>query len=40
MATAIQAPAESVQPMPDPVPVADLAGAQVLVMLGSDLASG
>lgn len=40
VAAAIQAPPESVQPMPDPVPVADLAGAQVLVMLGSDLAGG
>jgi hypothetical protein len=38
VAAAIRAPAAAVQPMPDPPPVADLAGAQVLVMLGSDLA--
>lgn len=40
VAAAVGAPAESVAAMPDPIPVADLAGAQVLVMLGSDLAPG
>ncbi len=39
LATAIGAPEGAVQPMPDPPPV-DLAGANVLVLLGPDLASG
>lgn len=32
-------PAPGVQPMPDPVPVADLAGANVLVVVAADLAA-
>jgi hypothetical protein len=40
LATAIGAPEGAVQPMPDPPPVDDLAGANVLVLLGPDLASG
>jgi LytR cell envelope-related transcriptional attenuator len=40
VAAALGAPAESVVAMPNPAPVPDLAGAQVLVMLGSDLAPG
>jgi LytR cell envelope-related transcriptional attenuator len=39
VATAIGAPAESVAPMPDPPPV-ELGGAQILVLLGPDLANG
>ena len=39
LAAAIGAPAESVAAMPDPVPL-DLTGAQVLVLLGPDLAGG
>lgn len=39
LATAIGAPEGAVQAMPDPPPV-DLAGANVLVLLGPDLASG
>jgi hypothetical protein len=39
VAVAINAPPASVQPMPAQPPVADLAGAQVLIMLGSDLAA-
>lgn len=39
LATQIGAPPESVAPMPDPPPL-DLAGANVLVMLGPDLAQG
>ena len=38
LAAAIQAPPESVQALPDPPPV-DPAGAQVVVMLGADLAA-
>lgn len=32
-------PAPGVQPMPDPIPVADLAGANVLVVVAADLAA-
>jgi hypothetical protein len=39
LAALIDAPEGAVQPMPDPPPV-DLAGANVLVLLGPDLASG
>jgi LytR cell envelope-related transcriptional attenuator len=39
VAATVGAPAEAVQPMPATPPVGDLAGAQVLVMLGSDLAA-
>ena len=39
VATAIGAPAESVAPMPNPPPV-ELGGAQILVLLGPDLANG
>ena len=39
LAAAIGVPAESVTAMPDPPPL-DLTGAQILVMLGPDLASG
>ena len=39
LAAQIGAPPESVVPVPDPPPV-DLAGANVLVMLGPDLAQG
>ncbi len=39
LAAAIGAPAESVTAVPDPPPL-DLTGAQILVMLGPDLASG
>lgn len=39
LAAQIGAPPESVAPVPDPPPV-DLAGANVLVMLGPDLAQG
>ncbi len=39
LAAMIGAPEGAVQPMPDPPPV-DLAGANVLVLLGPDLASG
>jgi LytR cell envelope-related transcriptional attenuator len=38
LATAIGAPAEAVQQMPEPPPV-ELGGAQVLIILGTDLAS-
>lgn len=40
VAAAVGAPAETVAAMPNPAPVPDLAGAQVLVMLGSDLVPG
>lgn len=40
VAAAVGAPAESVATMPNPTPVPDLAGAQVLVMLGADLVPG
>ena len=33
-------PAPSVQPMPDPLPVADLTGANVLVVVAADIAAG
>lgn len=33
-------PAPAVQPMPDPLPVADLAGANVLVVIAADIAAG
>lgn len=39
LATAINAPPESVAPMPDPPPL-ETGGAHVLVMLGPDLAGG
>jgi len=39
LATAINAPPESVAVMPDPPPL-DPAGAQILVILGTDLAAG
>lgn len=39
LAAAIGAPPESVAPVPDPPPL-DLAGANVLVLLGPDLAQG
>lgn len=39
VAAAVGAPAEAVEPMPATPPVADLAGAHVVVMLGSDLAA-
>jgi hypothetical protein len=39
VATAIGAPAESVAPIPSPPPV-DPGGAQILVLLGPDLANG
>src|SRR5690606_35052381 len=39
LASTIQAPAEGVAPMPQPPPV-DLGPAQLLVMLGPDLAGG
>jgi LytR cell envelope-related transcriptional attenuator len=39
VAAAIGAPAESVAPMPNPPPV-ELSGAQILVLLGPDLANG
>ena len=38
IAAALGAPAAAVQPMPTPPPVADIQGAQVLVMLGPDIA--
>jgi hypothetical protein len=38
VAAALGAPAESVQPMPTPPPVADIQGSQVLVVLGPDVA--
>ena len=37
---ALLTPAPGVQPMPDPIPVADLAGAHVLVVVAADLAAG
>ena len=37
---ALLTPAPGVQPMPDPVPVADLAGANILVVVAADLAAG
>ena len=37
---ALLTPAPGVQAMPDPVPVADLAGANVLVVVAADLAAG
>lgn len=37
---ALLTPAPGVQPMPDPIPVADLAGANVLVVVAADLAAG
>jgi hypothetical protein len=39
VATAIGAPADGVTPMPDPTPV-DPASAQIVVLLGTDLANG
>ena len=39
LASQIAAPPESVQPMPEPPPV-DPAGAQIVVLLGTDLAGG
>jgi hypothetical protein len=39
LAAAIGAPESAVQPLPEPPPV-DLAGANILVMLGTDLAQG
>jgi hypothetical protein len=33
-------PAPGVAPMPDPIPVADLAGANVLVVVAADIAAG
>ena len=38
VAAALGAPAAAVQPMPTPPPIADIQGAQVLVMLGPDVA--
>jgi LytR cell envelope-related transcriptional attenuator len=38
VAAALGAPPTSVQPMPTPPPVADIQGAQVLVVLGPDVA--
>ncbi len=38
IAQALGAPAAAVQPMPTPPPVADIQGAQVLVVLGPDVA--
>jgi hypothetical protein len=38
VAEALGLDADSVQPMPDPLPVDDMRGATVLVMLGTDLA--
>jgi hypothetical protein len=38
VAAALGAPAASVQPMPTPPPIADIQGAQVLVVLGPDVA--
>ena len=38
VAAALGAPATSVQPMPTPPPIADIQGAQVLVVLGPDVA--
>jgi hypothetical protein len=38
VAAALGAPAASVQPMPTPPPIADIQGAQVLVLLGPDVA--
>ena len=40
LAAMIGAPEDAVQAMPDPPPVEDLAGANVLVLLGPDLANG
>jgi hypothetical protein len=39
VAASLGAPAEAVQPMPTPPPVADIQGAQVLVVLGPDIAA-
>ncbi len=39
VAATLGVPATSVQPMPTPPPVADIQGAQVLVVLGPDVAT-
>ena len=39
VAASLGAPPEAVQPMPTPPPVADIQGAQVLVVLGPDVAA-
>ena len=39
VAASLGTPAEAVQPMPTPPPVADIQGAQVLVVLGPDIAA-